>query len=59
VTNISFWLIENPFKVVLFMAFVFMFILMKDNKRAIRHRKHQMDIEKRKKEKKLLNESKS
>lgn len=58
-TNISFWLIENPFKVVLFMAFVFMFFLIKEDVRAIKHRKHQKEIEKRKKTKQLLNESKS
>ena len=41
------------------MAFVFMFFLIKEDVRAIKHRKHQKEIEKRKKTKQLLNESKS
>jgi len=32
---------------------------MKDNRRSARHRKHQMDIERKKNAKKLLNESKN
>jgi len=51
------YLAEHPFIMVLIIAFIFMFLLNKDNKRAVKHRKHQMDIEKRKKAKKTSYES--
>jgi hypothetical protein len=48
-TNLSYWLVENPVKLVLFLSFVFMFFITKEDMRAIRHRKHTKEIEKRKK----------
>jgi uncharacterized membrane protein len=43
------YLVEHPFIMVLIIAFIFMFFLSMDNRRAVKHRKHQMEIEKRKK----------
>ena len=50
---------EHPFNIVLILCFIFMFFLMKDNRRSARHRKHQMDIERKKNAKKLLKENKN
>jgi len=49
--NISSWIDENPFKIVLCLVLVFMFFITKEDMRAIRHRKHMKEIEKRKKNK--------
>ena len=57
-TNMN-YLGEHPFIIVLISSFIFMFFLMKDNRRSAKHRKHQMDIERKKKAKKLLNEGKN
>jgi len=57
-TNMN-YLEQHPFIIVLILSFLFMFFLMKDNRRSARHRKHQMDIERKKNAKKLLNESKN
>jgi hypothetical protein len=53
------YLEQHPFIIVLILTFIFMFILMKDTKRSAIHRKHQMDIQRKKNAKKLLNEGKN
>ena len=47
------YLEQHPFVIVMITTVIFMFILTKDNKRAAKHRKHQMDIEKKKRAKGL------
>jgi hypothetical protein len=41
------------------MVLIFMFFLIKEDFRSIKHNRHKKEIEKRKKAKELLNESKS
>jgi|APCry1669189472_1035225.scaffolds.fasta_scaffold23020_2 uncharacterized membrane protein len=50
---------QHPFTIVLIVTFIFMAFILKEDWRAVRHRKHQMDIEKRKKEKQILKENKN
>jgi len=42
---------EHPFVIVLILSFIFMYFITKADMRAIKHRKHQLEIEKRKKQK--------
>jgi hypothetical protein len=44
---------QHPFLIVIFLTVIFMFFLTKDNIRAVRHRKHQIEIEKRKRQKNI------
>ena len=51
------YLEEHPFMLVFFLSFIFMYFITKADIRAIKHRKHQLEIEKRKKEKQKLKDS--
>ena len=42
---------EHPFMLVFFLSLVYMYFITKADMRAIKHRKHQLEIEKRKKQK--------
>jgi hypothetical protein len=53
------YLEQHPFIIVLILSFLFMFFLMKSNRRSGRHRKHQMEIQKRKRDKELLKQNKN
>jgi hypothetical protein len=49
VTNISHWLIDNPFKIVLFFSLLGVFFITKEGSRVVKHRRRRKLIEERKK----------
>jgi hypothetical protein len=57
--KINDWIYEHPFMIVMFFSTIFMYFIIKADMRAIKHKKHQMDIQRKKNFKKLLNENKS
>ena len=55
--QISDWIDEHPFRIVILISIIFMFFIIKEDMRAIKHRKHQLEIEKKKRKKQKLKDS--
>ena len=48
---------QHPFTIVLILTFIFMTFIFKEDWRAVRHRRHQIEIEKKKRRKQKLKDS--